>query len=405
MHKRGADRLLGLRRSVRFCLVTTFFPPEHFGGDAIFVAHQANLLASAGHEVEVVHCVDAFNLLRGDVQPSPMPLHPNVVVHRLHSAWGSLSPLATHLTGYPLFKPLAAILNGSFDVIHWHNLSLVGGPGALSLGRAIKLCTLHDYWLICPTSVLFRYNREICERQECFRCTLSHGRPPQLWRTTDLMPRSLAHIDRFLAPSHYVQRRLQRSPLALQCDVLPLFIPHQPALPKPKPLYYLFAGRLEKLKGLQTILPDFAKSGRRLRIVGTGNYADELKRMAKGSPGIEFLGRIPQSGMAPIYAGAIATLVPSLCEETFGLTILESIQQGTPAVVSGNGALPETVAASGGGFVFRTAQELEAILSRLDPGGEPPLVPDLKAFSPELHLERYLAVIAEIQRRKAGTNS
>ena len=49
---------------MRFCMVTTFFPPYHFGGDAVFVANLANLLAGAGHHVEVVHCVDSFRLLR-----------------------------------------------------------------------------------------------------------------------------------------------------------------------------------------------------------------------------------------------------------------------------------------------------------------------------------------------------
>ena len=60
---------------MRFCLLNTFFPPMHFGGDAIFTASLANLLARAGHEVEVVHCADSFHLLQGAVSPSSFPLH------------------------------------------------------------------------------------------------------------------------------------------------------------------------------------------------------------------------------------------------------------------------------------------------------------------------------------------
>src|SRR5262249_22074932 len=140
---------------MRFCLVTTFFPPEHFGGDAIFVAQLANLLVRHGHDVEVIHCADSFHLLAAGVAPSAFPVDARVKVQRLSA--GRRSRLATYLTGRPYFKPLAEILSRDFDVIHWHNFSLVGGPAALALGRGVKLCTLHDYWAICPTSVLFRY--------------------------------------------------------------------------------------------------------------------------------------------------------------------------------------------------------------------------------------------------------
>lgn len=44
--------------------------------------------------------------------------------------FGILSPLATQQTGFPLFKAasIRKILKKPFDVIHYHNISLVGGP-------------------------------------------------------------------------------------------------------------------------------------------------------------------------------------------------------------------------------------------------------------------------------------
>lgn len=59
---------------MKFCFVTTFFPPYHFGGDAVAAAHLANALVRSGHNVLVVHCADAFRLLRKNVDPSPFPL-------------------------------------------------------------------------------------------------------------------------------------------------------------------------------------------------------------------------------------------------------------------------------------------------------------------------------------------
>ncbi len=50
---------------MRFSMVTTFYPPFNFGGDGIFVHQLSNELASHGHHVEVVHCLDVLDR-RGD---------------------------------------------------------------------------------------------------------------------------------------------------------------------------------------------------------------------------------------------------------------------------------------------------------------------------------------------------
>ena len=82
--------------------------------------------------------------------------HPNVTVHALASPFGFLSPLLTHQTGRPIFKSsrVKKILAKPFDVIHYHNISLVGGPKILQYGKGIKLYTIHEYWLVCPTHML-----------------------------------------------------------------------------------------------------------------------------------------------------------------------------------------------------------------------------------------------------------
>ena len=48
-----------------FCMVTTFYPPHHFGGDAIYAYRLANALARRGHDVTVVHSEDAYRALGG----------------------------------------------------------------------------------------------------------------------------------------------------------------------------------------------------------------------------------------------------------------------------------------------------------------------------------------------------
>src|SRR4051794_39158013 len=139
-------------------MLTTFFGPDSFGGDAAFVDRLSRALARRGHDVHVVYCRDAFRLLRGSQPPRPYEAPPGVTIHPLSSPAGVLSPLATHQTGRPFFKlgPIRKLLRAIRpDVLHFHNLSLIGGPGLLALDApgAVKLMTAHEHWLVCPLSV------------------------------------------------------------------------------------------------------------------------------------------------------------------------------------------------------------------------------------------------------------
>ena len=385
---------------MKFCLVTTFFPPEHFGGDAVVVAHQANVLAAAGHEVDVVCCAESYGLTGGR-DASEMAIHPAVRVHRLRSVGGFLGPLSAHQTGLSRFRHgrLREILDGGFDVVHWHNISLVAGPEALAWARGLRVLTLHDYWFLCPTSILFRYDGAVCTAKRCVRCSIAHGRPPQLWRGTGMLQKACRHVDLSIAPSDFVRRKYLESGLPLRPFTLPHFVPPVPRFPKYESGYYFFAGRLSRYKGVQTLFPHFTGGSRQLWIAGTGPYEIELRAMAASNPNIRFLGRIPHGDLPELYAGARATLVPSICWETFGMTVLESLQQATPVIASNFGALPELIHQTGGGLIYETADELASALTHFE--SDPEMArrfgeqgcKQLERFTPERFLESYIRLI------------
>jgi glycosyltransferase involved in cell wall biosynthesis len=355
---------------MKFCLVTTFFPPYHFGGDAIVVGHLANVLADAGHHVQVVHCADSFRLLSNDVPPSPFAVDPRVKIRTLHSPWRALSPILTFAYGKPVLKKraLGQVLSEGFDVIHWHNISLVAGPGGLHHGRGIRLCTLHDYWLMCPTSLLFKNNRSVCDKPTCFSCSLAYRRPPQLWRRGRLLERSIQQIDRYLAPSLFVRDKFRESGLGIDPTVIPHFLPETAVSPaRSSRSYYLFVGRIEKHKGLHTVLPFFRGEDRELVVAGAGTAEPELRNLCRDLPNVRFLGRVRYADLPPLYAGAKATLIPSISLETFGLTALESLAQCTPVIAHKIGALPETITRTGGGLLYSNPAELGTYLNGLTP--------------------------------------
>ncbi len=407
-------------RALKFCMVTTFYPPHAFGGDGVFVWRLSNCLAAAGHTVEVIHCLDSYRAVGGQALPAGWENHPNITLHSLHSGVGTLSPIATYFTGRPHFKSTRLrelLADGKFDVIHFHNISLVGGPAILAFGDALKLYTLHEHWLVCPTHVLYKFNREPCEKPSCFACTLAHRRPPQLWRYSDLLKRSLMHVDSFIAPSRFTRQRHQDGGI----DRPMVHLPHgldaawtlrstmsRADAKVPERPYFLFVGRLEKLKGAHTLIPHFLNQHAiDLLIIGQGNEEAQLRQLAGDSTHIHFAGWRQGDMLKAAYAHAIATVVPSLTYETFGLVVVESFSQGTPAIAHDLGALPELIEASGAGFTYANADELGVAIQTLQNDvtlrksmGEAGRKAFEMQWTEAQHLKGYVELIAQLNARR-----
>ena len=363
-------------RPLRFCMFSTFYPPYSYGGDGITLQRLCRALVRAGHEVTVVHDADAF-LSLGHPQPDAPPADDGVQVVTLRSSLGLVSVLLTYQFGQPVVHrgDIETLLaRGHFDIVHFHNASLVGGPGLFALARhSATLYTAHEHWLICPTHVLWRHGRERCTGRECFRCTLHYGRPPQLWRSTGLLERSLADIDTFIALSNFSRAKHHEFGFPREMEVLPPIvfdadadgIDAPAASPHPRP-YFFYAGRLERIKGLDDVLPLFlgADAPADLLIAGAGSHEPALRAIAGGSPHIHFLGYLPPERLAPLYRYAIAHIASSVCFETFGNTLVEAFRQRTPVIARNIGPFPEIVAHARAGELFDDADGLRAALRR-----------------------------------------
>lgn len=403
-------------RPLRFCMITTFYPPYNFGGDGIFVQRLSNELARRGHQVEVIHCIDSHRLLDQNKPSNTYVDHPNVIVHGLKSRFGFLSPLATQQTGIPFFKSthIRKILKKGFDVIHYHNVSLVGGPKILEYGEGIKLYTMHEYWLVCPTHILFQFNRAVCTRPHCLFCSLIYKRPPQWWRYVGLLESALRHVSAFIAPSRFTKNIHYHFGLNIPIIHLPSFVPELAGVSTDQALeapYFLFVGRLEKLKGLQTLIPIFRHYRKaKLLIAGKGGYEIRLRQLAEGSDNIHFLGHLPEHKLQALYRKAVALIVPSICYEIFSLVIIEAFRQQTPVILTNLGGMPEIIKESRGGIIYNTEEELVAAMDGLlsDPAyrqelGRQGYEAYLRNWTAEAHLKRYFELIHKIATARGQT--
>lgn len=367
------------RRPLRFCMFTTFYPPHSFGGDAIGIQRLSRALVRRGHHVTVVHDVDAYNALHRGPEPEVRSDDDEgVEVVRLRSGAGLLSPLLTQQLGRPVLnaKRIAELVrHGNFDVVNYHNVSLVGGPGLFRLGGdAVSLYMAHEHWLICPMHVLWKDGKERCETPSCLRCTLSYHRPPQLWRHTGLLEREMRNVDAVIAMSEFSRDMHRTRGFSRDMEVLPYFLPDPETTEPPPPTgerpherpFFFFAGRLERIKGLQDVIPVFRRyAGADLVIAGDGDYAASLRAQAEGMGNVRFLGRVSPEDLSRYYRHSVATIVPSVCYETFGIVLIEAFRQGTPVIARRLGPFPEIVQRSGGGELFHTSEELMSAMQRV----------------------------------------
>ena len=317
----------------------------------------------------------------------------------------------------PFFKSdaLKEVLDDpATDVIHFHNISLVGGPGVLGLGanrRAARIMTAHEHWLICPMHLLWKYDRKACDAPDCVSCCLKGRRPPQAWRATRAIERGLRQLDALIFPEPAQlwksiagaesARTCRSSTFPISCLTIGRTASRTSppdALERP---YLAAAGRLVKMKGFQRLIPLMRYLPEvDLRIAGTGPYEAELRALAGDLPNVRFEGLLGGPALARLFRSARAVVVPSLFPETFGYVVLEAFAVGTPVVVhEGGGALYETGFLSGGGLAYRTDTELLTAMRRMVHDHR--LHDDLAArgfavrmgeWSESEHLERYFAL-------------
>lgn len=410
---------------MRFCMVTTFFGAESFGGDAAYVDRLSRALLRRGHAVTVVHCADAFDVVRRELPPRAYEPPDGLAVHTLRSRWHRLSPLWTHQVGGP--GPKAPALRevfdrGRFDVVHFHNISLIGGPGVIEMAPAgaVKVMTLHEHWLVCPTSGLWKFGREPCTKPSCTACSLHARRPPQLWRRGGRIAQALESLDHVLAPSSHTAETHRVRGITVPIRVLPYHVPpnwhglgeqFQPDVAD-RP-YVAAAGRLVAEKGFGPLV-EAMRSVPEVDLVVAGGGPDEraLRAVARDSANVRFAGVLDPPDLGRLLAGARAVVVPSLFFETFGYVVGEAAAVGTPAIVHDRGAVPELIAAGGGGITYRTGRELVEAIRRL--GTDPALRAELSdrageaartLWSEEGHMEAYLGLLGvDVDREgHAGT--
>jgi glycosyltransferase involved in cell wall biosynthesis len=206
-------------------------------------------------------------------------------------------------------------------------------------------------------------------------------------------------VDRFIANSRYVAKRIKRY---YNRDALVIYPPaaiekYLAAVRRPSD-FYLFCGQLVGYKRADLAIEACVKAGRKLVVAGDGARSRDAARYAKSGL-VTFLGRVSDERLGALYAEARALLFPGI--EDLGLVPVEANAAGCPVIAYRKGGALDTVKENVTGIFFdeQTADSLADAIIRFENmrgrfDDRAAFAAHVRQFSKEVFRERIAEVVA-----------
>jgi glycosyltransferase involved in cell wall biosynthesis len=225
------------------------------------------------------------------------------------------------------------------------------------------------------------------------------------------------YIDIHIAQSFFMKKILQN----YFCESKIVHINHplfwdQTSKPKKlninEEIKILYAGRLVEDKGLNYLL-DSARILKNkgynfnINLVGKGDYKQTLLNLVqryKLEKMVTFTDRVEQNDLINIYKESHIFINPATYNETFGLTIVESLSQGTPVITTKGGAQEEHIQDGYNGFLVEKhnsqmiADKIEYLVNNPKIYSEMSKnsIESSKKYNKEEYLEKLISVFQEL---------
>lgn len=256
------------------------------------------------------------------------------------------------------------------DIIHLHNVKKYT-PALLQAIRGYPtLQTVHDFSPICPTQWNIHQDGTPCPTGFSFSCFWQHKRHYHpiaylaLLFSFYKMRRLLKkRVHRFIAPSASLKTYLNKQHFH-PTEVIPPFLTREiNSTPIDQLGHFLFIGQLEKQKGIDLLIDEFALAYQKnnkikLTIAGIGSLESSLKEKITNlnlAHAIDFLGWT--SNLAPHYQNCTALIFPSIGLESFGMVIQEALHAGRCVIGSRRGPTQELITHGKTGLLFDPLQK------------------------------------------------
>lgn len=340
-------------------LNTLYAPHDNTGGAEATLRFLARQLADRGHRCTVVSLTPKQSWI-GEIDGLTVHYVKLANVYWPHAGKRPkiLRPVFQLLDAYnPVMRRRLQRLLARLrpDVIHAHNLqgfSVSAWVAARRLGIPV-VQTLHDYYLACPRSTMWRPDRGNCA-SPCLEC-----------RIFATPRRRLSHLPAIVTSvSHRVLQRVSAAGVFRDAETRIIRGNNAaeqiaPLVPRPATgvLRLGFLGRLDPVKGIEMLLQAVGSlpPGKvSLRIAGRGqpDYEAALRQAVIPGTDVQFLGHVAPGSF---FTDIDLLVAPSVWEDPFPRVWHEALQYGVPCLVMPLGGLPEAIIPGQTGFVAPSA--------------------------------------------------
>ena len=325
------------------------------GGEDTVVANEKKMLEDNGHEVILYS--------RNNSELKEMTLVSKLML-----------PLTT-IFNPKTYRDIKRIIKEQHvNIVHVHNTLSLISPAVYYAALKCKVPvvqTVHNFRLLCPGATLYR-DGHICEDciEHGLKCALKHncyrGSKIQTFicAVSTKLHRMIGIYGKlnFICLTEFNKNKLlslkQIKPEAV--FVKPNFVETKAEIvPADRRLdQFVFAGRLDKLKGIDILLEAWQQMGDaapKLIICGTGPMEDWCRGFVESNRlNVEMRGFMPNDEVIKIIANSKALILPTQWYEGFPMTVAEALSVGTPVLGSDLGNVGALIENNINGWRFKS---------------------------------------------------
>lgn len=330
---------------MKVCFCNNRFPPKLVGGTELIVYDLAVQLRNRGHDVSILTLSDSFAAETQVVDGLAVHSMPNANVYNQfsHQARSGLKKAlfgaVDTLNPFVFFYALRHLKRLDIDVLCTNNLKGMG-PAVWLAAWCLRLPVVHvvhDYWLVCPTSTMFR-NGQAC-KEACNGCRKVSYPKAQLSRL----------VGRVVGVSNFVLERHSQQNFFKRAKHIVIHNARQPISATPsvpvdplRPFRVGFIGRVDATKGIREFFASVAAAHRgdlEVHVAGRDNEGilDELARTYPDLKVVRYGFVKPHD----FYTLVDLVAVTSMWDEPFGMVAFESWEFFKPSIAFASGGLPE----------------------------------------------------------------